>query len=468
MSTSNIIIDKSMTQTLLDEHTIDEESLLAVESIICSSLSREKTNEDKKLRYWDIVVIHATYSTAGGIVVMPYMFGQLGYVLGPIVLGLWMFLLYCINAFVCDIVLASGGRCKTLGDIGAKLAGTHGRLVLRGIQLLNMLLYLPTALETIALSLQYIGNKAFNHESGCVGYWKLIVFGLLVVLLQVMKSWKDSAIVSYLIFALVVFKALVLLPYGFVEYKDDYIESKFYQGASLAFGNPDPKFWDMISGILTWVFTGIFFVVESMAETKNPKEYKSALRVGVIIMYILYIVPGLMCVLMWGWNHQYLVNLELPYGWMGILLNVLIALPTLLDYIISSLVINEAISMKFLKPPECQITSWRYQLKKTLPSTILAFVICVIIPNFDTLVQIGTSITIVPTCTWLVSVLWLVGGRIVPGVQGFGSPELKLKTLHWTSILIGLPMTVLVFATAIHGLINTDFSGNHLWCGKIE
>ena len=121
MSTSNIIIDKSMTQTLLDEHTIDEdeESLLAVESIICSndSLSREKANEGKKLRYWDIVVIHATYSTAGGIVVMPYMFGQLGYVLGPIVLGLWMFLLYCINAFVCDIVLASGGRCKTLGDV---------------------------------------------------------------------------------------------------------------------------------------------------------------------------------------------------------------------------------------------------------------------------------------------------------------------------------------------------------------
>ena len=102
-----------------------------------------------------------------------------------------MFLLYCINAFVCDIVLASGGRCKTLGDVGAKLAGTNGRLVLRGIQLLNMLLYLPTALETIALSLQYIGNKAFNHESGCVGYWKLIVFGLLVVLLQAMKSWKS-------------------------------------------------------------------------------------------------------------------------------------------------------------------------------------------------------------------------------------------------------------------------------------
>jgi len=73
--------------------------------------------EEHNLTFWGIVAIQAAYSTAGGVISMPKIFGTLGYVAG--------LLTYFITAFVCDVVLASKGRCKHFNDVGYELAGNR-------------------------------------------------------------------------------------------------------------------------------------------------------------------------------------------------------------------------------------------------------------------------------------------------------------------------------------------------------
>ena len=132
-----------------------------------------------KLTLWEIIAIQASYSSVGGIVVMPFMFGTLGYVLGPIVLALWGLLVYFVATFVCDVVLSSEGRCQEFSDVGYELAGHWGRRVLQVLQLVNLLFYLPTALYTMAMALKPIFPS--TYLGGCDGWWIMMAFGLLFV-----------------------------------------------------------------------------------------------------------------------------------------------------------------------------------------------------------------------------------------------------------------------------------------------
>lgn len=55
-------------------------------------------------------------------------------------------------------------------------------------------------METVGLSLQYLSGYKWN----CIGYWNLITFGILLILLQFVKDWKKAAWLAYITTALAV------------------------------------------------------------------------------------------------------------------------------------------------------------------------------------------------------------------------------------------------------------------------
>jgi hypothetical protein len=73
------------------------------------------------LGFRDITALRTIFSTAGIIVIIPYMSSQWGCVLALILIASRMLLLYGIAAFIYDIVIASpnirhhGDVCYTLG-----------------------------------------------------------------------------------------------------------------------------------------------------------------------------------------------------------------------------------------------------------------------------------------------------------------------------------------------------------------
>jgi hypothetical protein len=115
-------------------------------------------------------------------------FGQLGYIVGPLLLVFYVLITLYFNTFLLGIAIKED--CKTLGDVGYCLMGTKGRVLFTSFQVLNLFLYLPIVLETIAFSLQYVFNDSLGQ---CIGYWKIVTFGVLFIALQFVTTWKNVA-----------------------------------------------------------------------------------------------------------------------------------------------------------------------------------------------------------------------------------------------------------------------------------
>lgn len=160
---------------------------------VISNTKRHKIDKAPgHLRYWDAVMILATFNTSGSIILIPWSYGQLGYIIGPITHVTIVGIVLYFNCFLIDVALSSSSkerRILTLGNVGYALASKFGRRLFTTLQMLNMILYLPVALETIALSFQYLSGYTFN----CVGYWNIITFGILLMLLQLVKKWHQAA-----------------------------------------------------------------------------------------------------------------------------------------------------------------------------------------------------------------------------------------------------------------------------------
>jgi hypothetical protein len=168
----------------------------AEEEADASSTTQKKkweSDEGRVLSFWDVFMLQSTYSTAGMIVITPYIFGEWGYVLGPILYALWMLLVYGMACFVCNVMQQSQHEIKHIGDAGFELSGRWGRIIFNTFFMISMISYLPVALETIAISLQAIFGTSFITGKGCVGYWKLITAVALLIFLQIVKRWKGAA-----------------------------------------------------------------------------------------------------------------------------------------------------------------------------------------------------------------------------------------------------------------------------------
>ena len=155
------------------------------------------SRNDKKLTYWNIVTIQATYSSAGTVVMVPHFIGQWGYVLGPIMLATWMALCYGVACFICDVVLASDGRCRRFSDVGRELGGGTGMRVFQIMQICNLFFYLPNGYFTVVTAFQAMFNNPFNDGEGCFGYWLLIVLAIELLLLMALHDFQEASWLLY-------------------------------------------------------------------------------------------------------------------------------------------------------------------------------------------------------------------------------------------------------------------------------
>ncbi|KAL7549398.1 hypothetical protein ACHAWF_012667 [Thalassiosira exigua] len=389
--------ERLLTEVLLSYADNDEEALQE-DVQEGQSLSESKiweSNEGRNLGFWDVVLLHTAYSTAGGVIMMvsesytqglcllfflqatncpgqPYIFGQWGYVLAPILIAAWMLLVYGIAAFVCDVMTSPQSKAKHHGDIGFELAGKWGRRIFNFFLLINMWFYLPVALDTIATALQVLGGSPFNDGKGCVGWWRLIVFGALLVILQFVTRWKETAKLTYISVFLLVVKACVLIPYGLFANQDAYKNSEMTEknlGPAQTFLNPEPEWTSILLGLFTYTSFAIMIVADSFPHSKEPKTYKKAVGVAHIIMYVLYLIPGFCGVFLWGWNVAPWINTAFTGTQvLSIVLNLIIVVQVGIDFIISALVVNDSFRRTFMSS-EPKGPEWFEHFKSTIVSS---------------------------------------------------------------------------------------------------
>ena len=62
---------------------------------------------ENKLTFWDIFVMQSVLDTSSAIISLPAAFGQLGYVLGPMILVGWCCIAYFTSSFLLDVIIRS-------------------------------------------------------------------------------------------------------------------------------------------------------------------------------------------------------------------------------------------------------------------------------------------------------------------------------------------------------------------------
>jgi len=152
---------------------------------------------------------------------------------------------------------------------------------------------------------------------------------------------------------------------------------------------------------------------------------------------------------MWGWYVANPITVEIPRGWLGLYLNISILFPVSLDYCIAANICNEWFKRTFLP------NSWSTgndtilsRLVYTLPTTVLAITCVLVIPEFDTLIGLFTSISIIGMSTWAPTLAWEWGGRSYK----------TSRVLMWIMSLIGLACNAAGLAGSLYEIVTADYS----------
>jgi len=405
------------------------------------------------LSVFDTVIVLTTFSLAGAIIAVPYSFGQFGYLGGPLMFLLIISLMVYFLNFLCNIAesaddetaggAATATNIKTLGDVGYHLAGKKGRHLFDTFQMTNLVCFLPVGLETIGVSLNYVVNGS------CASFWNIICIIVLYVLLQCMQHWHHMAWVGYVTFFLAASKALIFLPYAYIEYQEDVVSSKdYYMGPIQAFGNPQPTWYNYgvaITGFF-YTFVPVFIMFEVRGSMKEPRRLKTALNTSALIQIILYLVAGVMAVVYWGWNVSDPITIEIPRGWLGLYVNIAVLLATILDYLIAAKIANAWFKSIFF--PNWPSDSILLKLLYTLPLTIFAIASVLVIPEFDLLVGLLTSICIIGMNTWVITLAWELGGRRFRGH----------RLWMWILFIIGVAYNACGLGSSLYEIVTATYS----------
>jgi hypothetical protein len=210
----------------------------------------------------------------------------------------------------------------------------------------------------------------------------------------------------------------------------------------------------LLGGLYVYTSYATLILTETVPHTKNPKEYNRAMGYAHIFMFILYLVPGVCGALLWGWNVPFLLNTAfVDNPAVRTILNLIIVGEVSLDYIIASIIVNDAFRRVFISP-DAMGPEWWQHLKATVPSLLFALVICVAVPNFETIVNLASAIGGTPILTFVISFAWLCGGR-------------KFDSniwMHAISIIWGVPTFIAQQVYAIYSIVITDYSLKDLFC----
>ena len=117
--------------------SVQEYALLGDRARADTLLSDRVSSGDQGGMHWvRAAAIQATWSTSSSTVLLPWIFGTLGYVGGPLCLVVFVGLALVVQLKVVELA-AEHGAMSDMADVGEALAGEPGRRLFRGLLLAN-------------------------------------------------------------------------------------------------------------------------------------------------------------------------------------------------------------------------------------------------------------------------------------------------------------------------------------------
>jgi len=338
--------------------------------------------------------MQVTFNTSGSVILMPWTFATLGYVLGPLLMVMVFGITLSAQYFVNEATVAQApNSVKTLKDLACCIGGRHLGKLAAIIQFTNLLLVMPAELDVTSSALQYVVNATPGSSADCNIIYILIVAIPSFLVTQVVRSFGHKTCVLACLSFMVILTKSSLIIYSVFQHADSYAAD-----ASPVISSGST--WsDTISacGNFLWIFAPVFINTELVTEMRYPQHVHKQLLAAACCLIALYTVVGVTGAVTWGSSVQEEINLQMPYDWAGITVNCLLIYGAWLDYLIAEIVctgyLQEFFEPTFDKQDFSPLACARW-FTYTLPSNVTALLLISFVPQFETLVGIVTATTI--------------------------------------------------------------------------
>ena len=323
--------------------SVQEYALLGDRVRADTLLSDRVSSGDQGGMHWvRAAAIQATWSTSSSTVLLPWIFGTLGYVGGPLCLVVFVGLALVVQLKVVELA-AEHGAMSDMADVGEALASEPGRRLFRGLLLANQVLFMPCALVFCAHSLRGLAfPKGPPASLACHFYWTMMLVGVAFVVLQSGRRFGHASTLALVTSAMCGVQVACIVAAVLRTRTDD-------DGAG-GYG-PWPAAdatWAEIfgaAGSIGYVYVPAFVTVDVMREMRAPEEMAKALTGATAYMVAIYVVVGLAPPLRWdAWRVADPVTdgfgASAPI--LGRAANGLLLVACGLDYLLAALAVNGA------------------------------------------------------------------------------------------------------------------------------
>ena len=245
---------------------------------------------------------------------------------------------YRVTMWTVDAALET--RALTLGELGQRLWGARGRRLLEWSQILFQQLFLPVAVVLSVDSLQAVFGEAYP-------WWACNVNVVLLLLLfacgmaQLSRQIGNLVSFAYASIALIGLQTVLILAYVGTHSNPLRPDSS----ADAAFGSDTARstWFNLFGALGVFIYSclPVCIVVETMAEMRDPREIKGAVRASFAFYVLAYLVSGVPVVLAWGGDVLLPITAEVTgTGGVAVLVNFILIYSTMLDFVIASTTVN--------------------------------------------------------------------------------------------------------------------------------
>ena len=305
----------------------------------------------------------------------------------------------------------------------------------------------------MAQTVQYMADYPWD----CLGYWSLICWGALMVVLIFVRRFKESLLFTTSNAVLATIKGAVLLPIAYALYRTEIQASPAYVGPTKAFFSSH-SWYELSQGTSLIVLASQpVFIQSEITEDLVEKDRRKALRatnVAIVAYGILYLTAGLTGSLILGFGATTApITTALPRTSLTLAINALLLVSTIADYLIGALILNKWVrTLLNLKPPLPM-----YYILGLLPSGFLTLVIVLCVPNFTVLASILTAFCAAGQQSFLTTLsFWLGDWK-----RTYRSPA-WLCVAYKVTTVVGAALTAFLVAGSIEGFIDAYITGDDI------
>lgn len=405
----------------------------------------------------------ATYSVSSSTVIMSFTFGHLGYISAPLLLGIYFLICCYLQAKILDIA-AFYTEVRTLPDLAGAILGPAGRIVMSILQVLNQQFFCPCALLFCAKSLRFLAFPfgSPGNALNCNVDW--VLFILLAALASV-NALRRFGHVGWLCKVTCTTNVLqvVLICVQAVSHSDANVERRPWPPSSLSAMDAERGHWpEVFSAVSNFAYCYVpcFIATEALQEMQDKSQMRKASVSSTVSMYVLYVIVGLIPVYYWGWNVPQPITDKLEHDWLGISANLTLFLASGVDYIITSISVNQWFQEHV--DPTLNVEDWSIKtcvrwFLCSLPSALITFAMCCFVPKLEVMMGIMTSAIAPMSQIIMPATIVFVGARkcLLHKV---------LQRYEWAILLLsfcaGAFVVCVGLSSTFYYLIHIDFSGD--------